>query len=310
MFARLRRGFTLIELLVVIAIIAVLIGLLLPAVQKVREAANRLKCANNLKQLGLAAVNYHEQYGFFPISVSFESEGSSPAPANKLTGRGWILEALPFFEQDSLAQRFEPSRTGSMISGTGGIMNPSVRPFLTTILPNLVCPSDNSPRVITTQYQLYGQPVAVTSYKGCIGDTDMGYTVSIHQGSLPPTFFTNKCNGIFYRNSYQDRVSIIHIQDGTSNTFLMGEDVPRYNNHSAAFYANGDHASCYAPLNYKPQPPDPSLWWNVMGFRSEHPGGANFCMADGSVQFVANGIKQSIYRALSTKARGENAELP
>jgi prepilin-type processing-associated H-X9-DG protein len=91
---------------------------------------------------------------------------------------------------------------------------------------------------------------------------------------------------------------------------MIGEDVPAENIHSAAFFSNGDYASCHAPLNYFPEPPIPTNWPLVMSFRSRHPGGANFCMADGSVRFVADSIELQLYQDLATKAGREIAELP
>jgi prepilin-type processing-associated H-X9-DG protein len=91
---------------------------------------------------------------------------------------------------------------------------------------------------------------------------------------------------------------------------MLGEDVPEHNNVSAAYYGNGDHASCHAPLNYLPDTPTPDDWPNVMSFRSRHPAGAQFCMADGSVQFVNETIDYTLYKGLSTKAGGEDAALP
>ncbi|HVK15571.1 MAG TPA: DUF1559 domain-containing protein [Fimbriiglobus sp.] len=307
-WSRTRRGFTLIELLVVIAIIAVLIGLLLPAVQRVREAAARTQCQNHLKQIALAIHNYHDAVGHFPTGHSPWVEPSEAR--GPFTGRGWILESLPCLEQSALYQRLEPTREGNFFSGQG-LLAPEARPLLAARVLVLHCPSDPSSQdadLATRQYQLTGIAVELTNYKGVLGDTRVGGTGSSFNGPLPDCHHRNGCNGIFYRNNYQDRPRLVSVKDGTSNTLLVGEDLPEYNHHSAAFYANGDYASCHVPLNYLP--PDPRYWQDAISFRSRHPGGANFALADGSVRFISQSIDHGQFRAACTKAGGEVNRLP
>ena len=301
-----------VELLVVIAIIGILVALLLPAVQAAREAARRMQCRNNLKQLGLACHNYHDTYKVFPISISIwanECGGVSP----KRNGYGWIVRVLPYAEQQNLHDQFAQFYNGDYSSNTGiKDPDPIARAALATQLGLITCPSDTSHKesyagigpIRKNQRQLENIEVAVTNYKGCIGDSQMGGSGSIGVGS-PDRHNTTGNLGMFYRCNFVEPISVALIRDGTSNTFMIGEDVPSANNHSAAFYSNGDYASTHMPLNYFPDPPNPTYWPNTISFRSNHPGGAHFAMADGSAHFIQEQIDHDIYRALSTKNEGE-----
>ncbi|MFT5528053.1 MAG: prepilin-type N-terminal cleavage/methylation domain-containing protein [Pirellulaceae bacterium] len=307
-----RKGFTLVELLVVIAIIGILVALLLPAVQSAREASRRITCANHLKQLGLAVHHYHDAVGMFPISIGPWQSG--PRPTAERNGKGWIVSILPFMEEQPLYDAFERGVVqGSVVQGgvatscfdgdmfSGGGLRACLEQMKTQVAI-LKCPSDNGARQNSfKEFQWTGIEVATTSYKGVIGDTRMGNawegTPDCHNGV--------GCTGIFYRNNYQEPIRMNDIQDGTSNTFMIGEDVPDHNHHSTAYYSNGDYASCHAPLNYFPSPPTPNSWPQVMSFRSRHPTGADFCLADASVRFVADEIDGKQYRSHCTKAEGE-----
>jgi prepilin-type N-terminal cleavage/methylation domain-containing protein len=298
---RCRFAFTLVELLVVIAIIGVLVALLLPAVQAAREAARRTKCSNNLKQLGLAVHNYHDVFNYLPTSGGY-SNAEGPRPTPNPNRKGWIVSILPQMEQTALYERFVP-----FFSVPEGLFHVDCRDELAIVTKTLHCPTDpDGGALITTQNQLAGVPVATTNYKGVIGDSRMG---GAWTGSAD-CHNTVGCTGLFYRNSYQEPQRLANITDGTSNTFLIGEDLPRHNQHSAAYYCNGDYASCHAPLNYMPKPPTPADWPKVISFRSMHPAGANFCAADASVRFISQNIDLAHYQALATKSGYENYSMP
>ncbi len=305
-------GFTLVELLTVIAIIGILVALLMPAVQSAREASRRIHCSNHLKQFGVAISAYAATHGVLPSGTAYDRPlDDLSVPAYGRTGKGWIICILPHLEQQSLYDQFVPGfEAGEMIRG-GGIQIPECRKAMQTEIPMIRCPSDPQARELSDQqWQWVGIPVVLTNYKGVAGDPRIQNGASIHQGTQPDCHGLRNCTGLFWRHTYLNPIAPASISDGLGNTFAIGEDVPEHNHHSAAYYGNGDWSSCSAPLNYFPNPPTPDAFWNVQSFRSRHPGGAYFAMADGAVRFISEAIDYSLYRALSTRAGGEVAEVP
>jgi prepilin-type N-terminal cleavage/methylation domain-containing protein/prepilin-type processing-associated H-X9-DG protein len=338
-----QRAFTLVELLVVIAIIGILVALLLPAIQAAREAARRISCSNNLHNIDLACLNFHDARKYLPYSISQWAEDRDRngtwigPPDGKMhpnnggpgyNGKGWIVDILPEMEEpalsDAIANALEES-TGSkafLIAGPAagnGMGHASIRSMLAQQLPWLSCPSDPSARPSTQQWywDFSGQvTTATTSYKGCLGDSVIGSGTGgdtgpfPNFGSKPDCHNTAGCNGLIWRVSYFNPIPLRKITDGASKTFMVGEGVVEQDYHSAAFFADGSWASCGIPLNYFV--PNPTYetkqdWWReARGFKSLHPGGAQFAMADGSVQFVTESIDHNVYRGLATRNGDES----
>jgi prepilin-type N-terminal cleavage/methylation domain-containing protein/prepilin-type processing-associated H-X9-DG protein len=277
-----RNALTLIELLVVIAIIGVLIGLLLPAVQKVREAASRLKCKNNLKQIGLALHSYHDRTGSFPPGYvsKVAQNGGDGGP-----GWGWAAHILPELEQDNLYRQIPFNRS---------LLEPVSAAVRVQGLKVFLCPSDDHIGTFTVVDEA-GTPlvdVAHGNYVGNFGNNE----IETNPGAG---------NGVFFRNS---RVRFADITDGTSNTLMVGERssnlskatwtgaVPKAEESAALVLGTADH-----------RPNDPAA--HIEDFWSRHVQGVNFLFADGSVRNIANGISPAVWAAIATRAGGEVAAI-
>lgn len=321
-----RRGFTLIELLVVIAIIGVLVGLLLPAVQKVRAAAARLQCSNNLKQLGLACHNFHDTYQHFPpgfhlgyvnyLGTTYVTYYGMPIPDLPTDYGSWIVMILPFIEQDNIARQWPRQLyPGRLDLNAFRLIGNGPNALAAHRIKTLECPSyviDNWVyQARPTFFFPEGATSAATSYAACWG--------TMPYGTPPfPTPFVK--DGMF---NFNTQFSMADVTDGSSNTLLIGERDSRDSCFTAyqtarygAWFSAQNHtgASTGVPLNYQ-SPPDcltatgdvRDAYENLRqsAFGSAHPGGANFCLTDGSVRFVSNGIPLRTLQSLATRAGGE-----
>jgi prepilin-type N-terminal cleavage/methylation domain-containing protein/prepilin-type processing-associated H-X9-DG protein len=293
-----RLAFTLIELLVVIAIIGMLISLLLPAVQKVRESAARLQCQNNLKQIGLACHNYHDVNKGFPpgyLATGPYTDGAT----DTAPGWGWAAFVLPYLEQQNLYQQIDFTQPVQ------------ASPAIQTMLPLFLCPSDLPPQGAFTLTDATFNPVAPaapSSYAATVGDDSSECDAATG-------------NGVFYRNSH---TRITDITDGASNTVMIGD---RAWVQTQGIWAGAPSGAVTrgGPLNPWPNATAsaPMLilahnnWINIRtdadggldDFSSNHANGANLVFADGSVHFLtsitADGQQRRSFWALGTRAGSE-----
>jgi prepilin-type N-terminal cleavage/methylation domain-containing protein/prepilin-type processing-associated H-X9-DG protein len=314
-----RAGFTLIELLVVIAIIAILIGLLVPAVQKVREAAARTQCSNNLHQIGIGAHNYHGVFKKFPPGSTLSSQGQASA----------LVILLPYLEQANKFNQFDFTQNVNTSASNAAARTQDVSIYL--------CPSDPSPARFTEPINGVDETKGRSNYFGNLGARGWW------RNSDPTT------SGIFY---YDSSVNVVKITDGTSNTAMFAE-VKRgwqQTNQPLTVYAvayntywdpalpgsdlsplpecdAGPYAAQYTytglqyyrglmwtafythtvPPNYKGHDCVRSVGLDRghQAARSYHTGGVNVLFADGSVQFIGDGVDMNAWRALGTRGGSE-----
>jgi prepilin-type N-terminal cleavage/methylation domain-containing protein len=286
-------GFTLIELLVVIAIIAVLIGLLLPAVQKVREAAARAKCQNNLKQLALALHNYHDSKGVLPY---LRSGGGQ----NRHT---WALLMTPFIEQNNIYQIFSTPITG--VSQTDGFNNqsstdPAITGARQSVVSIFLCPSRHTPGdlvPIDTGSAITGQP---TDYVASVGDSTTKPTTGVFT-------LANVASGVAANSKLA--LKLTDIPDGTSNTIMLGEKhIPIAllldpSVDSVVYSAGMQDSYCRAGGATKPLAIAPDTAKNNQ-FGSWHSGVVEFAFADGSIHGLNTGISGTVLGYLTNVGDG------
>lgn len=297
------RAFTLVELLVVIAIIGVLVALLLPAVQAAREAARRMKCQNNMKQLSLAILNYHDTFQVLPPGCTKSNETS------------WHVHILPFIEQRALYEKFDFSKgdyTANNYVGRGANALIKVPAFLCPSSPAEKMMQPDPPNHINAPDIVNGVYPYTTHYymnMGPKGQSVDGQTYELR----------NEGQGGFSQQGVcevDSRYKLRDITDGTSFTFLLGENSrhdpklgSRFRSWMRGCDSNGkDHiCGCRNFVNGINTPtPALSTVFNDIAMGSHHPGGANFSMCDGTVRFVSQNINLGVYKSTSSRNGGES----
>jgi len=280
-----RSAFTLVELLVVIAIIGILVGLLLPAVQSAREAARRIQCTNNVRQLGLATHNYESVYGRLPSA--WVSNGLSGEP-----GWGWSAALLPFMEGNNIA---------NTIDWRIAIEDTIHKDVRETVVASFNCPSDPFGSVFEIGKESASYPKTVDDGDKLFSLSKSNYIAMFGTFELEDSPYRG--DGIYYGNS---KTKFRDITDGLSNTLMVGErsgqlggslwqgNIPEAAEANARIVGVADHVP-NSPVGH------------FEDFRSYHSGGANFLRADCSVQWLPQTIDEVVYKAMATRSGGETA---
>ena len=334
------QGFTLVELLVVIAIIGILVALLLPAIQAAREAARRAQCTNNLRQVGLALLNYESSHKTLP-------PGSGYLRPVKESKGNWVIAALPFMEEQSLQSQYDFDEFQDSKDPDGDGKN-NFELTSKARIDTLICPSDevaNQP-ILEGRRQGAGGHNPPTAqglwYTGSMGPTIPDFCAFISpsdpefvakmkiaclgsaMGTLDPpndtprlpkspahkTGDTDNCSGMLCRRHLG--IKLKAATDGLSNTFLAGETLPGHWIWNCVFCDNFPVSSTHIPLNNMDFRPKGTLgadidYWLISGFKSMHPGGANFVMADGSVHFVQETMDYLVFNMLGSRKNGDGS---
>jgi len=325
-----RRAFTLVELLVVIAIIGILIALLLPAVQTAREAARRMQCANNIKELATGGMVHLDAHGHFPTGGWLWTYVGEPDFANGQRRGfglnqlgGWIFNVLPYIEQEAIRE---------MVAGQ---TNPAARKTILTAMtakaiPTLYCPSRRTAEPtppkdyyntnILNAFMPPGGKVGKTDYAACCGDPidvdnsqkapGLGADPNDPANWTPPDV-AETMNGVSYQRSL---VTPADVSDGLSHTYFIGEKSLRpeaYDGYDPNYDDKGDNESCYSGYNrdfyrstyFLPYQDRPGLYMQY-GFGSIHAGGLNMAFCDGSTQQISYEIDPFVHRYLGVRHDG------
>jgi prepilin-type N-terminal cleavage/methylation domain-containing protein len=288
-------GFTLVELLVVIAIIGILVGLLRPAIQAAREAARRTSCNNNLKQIGLALLTYHDAHGRMPPGWISQHPNTGQTYWLGRPGWGWAARLLPFLEKQSVSR--------DLIDFDRAITDTFHKEARETYIPIYRCPSDTGGR----SFRLPAGPMPAPNYSTGYNDTEV--PAANYIGVFGTIQMLQACGGggdcigngtLVFRKGFR----LADLLDGTSQTFVVGE---RHSKHSPSTWLGVLAGAAHAPgrITAVATTPPNSAQGAPFNFSSYHPAGTNFLAADGSVHLVVETIDMQTYRALCTRAEGD-----